>query len=156
MIEFPNQRYNNIIDLPTIESLKINLERNIRLNNVKYLYATKDFQQLIIVLKESLSSHTAAIETISNSSTTISVSTQFEVLLEAFWTLEYYDDCLIWSERCLKYSVDNFLKAPSDTWRQSEWGNSVTFVLTYIESLILSESIAIGKYLLQTLNEYTL
>lgn len=130
--------------MATIESLKIDLERDVRLNKVKCLYLTKDFEELIVILKESLSSTTSPIETIVNS-TNLSISTQFEVLLEAFWTLEHYEDCMIWSERCLKYSVDNFLRAPSDTWRQSEWGNSVTFALTYIEALILEESISIGR-----------
>lgn len=64
------------------------------------------------------------------------IQTQFEVLLESFWNLEKFEECMIWSERCLKHAVDNLLSAPTDTYRYEEWTESVNFILIYIEELI--------------------
>lgn len=73
----------------------------------------------------------------------IRLSTQIEVFLESLWNIESFEDCLIWSEKFLKYALDNYLTAPNDTFRQTEWGDMVTYTLTYIEALVNQESIEI-------------
>lgn len=73
----------------------------------------------------------------------IRLSTQIEVFLESLWNIESFDECLVWSEKFLKYAVDSYLTAPSDTFRQTEWGDLVTYILTYIEALVSQESIEI-------------
>lgn len=127
----------------TITTLKSTLERNIRLNSVKGLYAAHKFTELIDILTDSLANSSIKCDDADNS--LLNVSTQYEVLLEAYWTLEQFEDCLIWSERCLKYALDRFIRAPANTFRKKKWADSVSFVLTYIEALILGESISIGK-----------
>lgn len=134
----------------TIITLKSTLERNIRLNSVKGLYAAHKFSELIDILTDSLAN--SSIKCDDADSSLLNISTQYEVLLEAYWTLEQFEDCLIWSERCLKYALDRFIRAPANTFRQTKWADSVSFVLTYIEALILGESISIGKYFFKQFN----
>lgn len=143
----PNQRHNNFIDLPTIAALSKKLERNIRLDKVRSLYADQQFAELVPILTDSLANAVASSDESTDGASSLMVTTQFEVLLEAFWSLECYEDCMIWSERCLAYALDEFVRAPSETYRQDKWAASVTFVLTYLEALILGETIAIGKLL---------
>lgn len=142
-LDFPNQLENNRIDLATIGELKTTLERSICLNNVKRLYDQLNYAELVIILKDSLI-NCVNFKTPNDHNPIIKITTQFEVLLEALWTMESYEDCLIWAERCLNFALDHFLCAPSDTFRQTEWADCVSFILTYIESLVLNESIWIG------------
>lgn len=105
------------------------------------LYHENNFNQLIAILKETI------IDQVTQKSvdydSPIRLSTQIEVFLESLWNIESFEDCLIWSEKFLKYSLDNYLTAPSDTFRQTEWGDLVTYILTYIEALVNQESIEI-------------
>lgn len=105
------------------------------------LYHENSYDQLISILKDTIVNQ--AIQKSVDYDSPIRLSTQIEVFLESLWNLELYQDCLMWSERCLKYSLDNYLTAPSDTFRQTEWGDLVTFILTYIEALVNEESIEI-------------
>lgn len=146
-LTLPNQKNNNKIDVKTINSLIISLERTISLNNVRQLYIDQKFIELISVLKDSLIISTKAKHTEEN--TVMKISNQFEIILECFWNLELYEDCLIWSERCLKYAIDRFLKATKNSATYKEWAENVTFILTYIESLILNESYMIGKRMIK-------
>lgn len=142
ILVFPNQKHNSTIDLKTINSLIVSLERTISLNNVRQLYTDQKYAELISILKDTLVNITKSKQV---DNCVMKVSTQFEVLLESFWNLELYEECLIWSERCLKFALDRFLSASKNSAAYSEWSESVTFILTYIESLILNESYMIGK-----------
>lgn len=141
-LDLPNLKHNARIDFATIETFKITLQRSISINNVQTLYKTEKFDELVDILIDNL------LNSVANDSNTnnpfrisLKVTTQFEVLLEALWTTERFEDCLIWSERCLKYSLDKFIVSPAH--RQSEWAENVTFILIYIETLILNVSIAL-------------
>ncbi|KAJ6646406.1 Calcineurin-binding protein cabin-1 [Pseudolycoriella hygida] len=140
-IMLPNLKQNKKIDLVTCNELEKTLERTISLNSVNKLYHENDFDQLISILKDTIV--TQAIQKTSDYDSPIRLSTQIEVFLEALWKIESYEECLIWSEKFLKLSVDNYLAAPSDTFRQTEWGDMVSYVLTYIEALIKEESVEI-------------
>lgn len=141
-LQFPNQLNNNYIDLQTVDALITSQERIISLNSVQQLYADKKWEELIVILQTSLIN-------LDNYKTAdciaMRITTQIEVILECFWSLESFDECLVWSERCLKYAVDFFTDAPKDSYRQDEWGKCVSFILTYIESLIINESYIIGE-----------
>lgn len=132
--------------------------RTISLNSVNALYHDNNFDQLIAILKDTIITQ-ATQKTVDHDSP-VRLSTQIEVFLESLWNIESFEDCTMWSEKLLKYAVDNYLAAPSDTFRQTEWGDMVTYILTYIEALINQESVEIllclGKFysrLIQSLSK---
>lgn len=125
-----------------------NYYRTIRLNNVRTLYDEEKYDELVRVLEESLINSTE----IKNSDNSIlDITTQFEVLLESLWNLEKFEECLKWSERCLKYSCDIFLTIAIGSYRQKEWADIINYILTYIQQLIFMESyeiiLCLDKYL---------
>ena len=119
--------------MPTIKELIKKLERRISLSNVKKLYDEKNFADLIGILKDSLKIST---ETKTTENLTLTIQTQIEIILEAFWTEDRFEDCLIYAEKSLKYSTDFFMQLPPDSYRLKEWGKNIDFILTYIEALI--------------------
>lgn len=140
----PNISHHPTIDLATIDELTTNLERTISLNNVRQLYLNKKYDELLFVLKDSL-----AITTKAKSAThaAMKVSTQFEIILECFWKCEMFDECFVWSERCLRYALDSFTATKKDKPSYLEWANNVNFILTYIEAIILERSYSVLKSL---------
>lgn len=140
----PNQTHFSRIDVKTISESIVMLERTISLNNVQQLYSSENYSELISILKDSLINSTKSKNA---DNAVMKISTQFEIILECFWNLEMFDDCLIWSERCLKYALDRFIGASKDSTLYREWASNINFILTYIESLILNESYLIGKSL---------
>lgn len=161
VLKLPNSKHNSHLDLATIDSIKISLQRAISINNVKSLYENEKYSDLADILIDNLTNSMKKINSTvqSNDLFTISLkfSTQFEVLLEALWMTEHYEQCTIWSERCLKYSLDKFVESPAH--RQTEWAENVTFILTYIEALIMQESISItdclGNYFSRLIQSIT-
>lgn len=143
-LEFPNQRHNRRIDLATVNAMIVTLERTISLNNVSTLYAQNKFEELIVILKECLV-HATTSENSDEDEPVLRITTQIEVILECFWNCERYEECLIWAERSLKYAFDCFESAPRDSSSQTDWAHCVTFILTYIEAVILGESHIIGE-----------
>lgn len=105
------------------------------------LYHENNYTQLIGILKNTIINE-ATRKSVDYDSP-IRLSTQIEVFLECFWNIESFEECIVWSEKFLKYALDNYLTAPNDTFRQTEWGDLVTYILTYIEALINEESIEI-------------
>lgn len=145
-LDFPNQRFNDLIDMNSVEKLIKSLERTISLNDVPRLYESKSFEKLIITLQANLTNLDECKEM---EVSKIKITTQIEVLLESLWCLEMYEDCLVWAERCLAYILDRFMESRKDSQQQIDWAIIVTYVLTYIESIIINESYLIGKVVAQ-------
>lgn len=155
---FPNQKQNKKIDLDTCKELVKTFERfarlpcpffvsfsnlpfffrTISLHSVNKLYHENNFTQLITILKNTIL--TQATRKSDDYDSPVRLSTQIEVFLECLWNNESLEDCLVWSEKFLKFASDTYLTAPSDTFRQTEWGDLVTYILTYIEALVDQES----------------
>lgn len=142
-LTLPNQKLFSKIDIETINETIVMLERTINLNSVKQFYDDHNYQELIEILKDSIINTTKSKNT---ESSVMKIRTQFEIILECFWNLEMFDDCLIWCERCLKYALDHFIGSSKDSAAYKEWSTSINFILTYIEALILNESYMIGEY----------
>lgn len=119
----------------------LSIYRTISLNSVNKLYHENSFSQLIAILKDTIINQ--ATQKSVDYDSPVRLSTQIEVFLESLWNIESFEECLVWSEKFLKYALDNYLTAPSDTFRQTEWGDMVTYILTYIEALVNQESIEI-------------
>ena len=143
-LDFPNQRSNDLIDMDSVKKLIKSLERTISLNDVPRLYESKLFEQLIITLQANLGNLDECKEV---EVSKIKVSTQIEVLLESFWCMEMFEDCIVWAERCLAYTLDQFLESRKDSPQQTEWATIISYILTYIEQIIINETYLIGKYL---------
>lgn len=143
-LHLPNQSQNNKIDLQTVNESIVMLERMINLNNVQKFYSDQKYTELIEILKDSIVNTTKS-KNIENS--VLKLSEQFEIILECFWNLNSIEECLIWCERCLKYSVDQFLNASSHSTSYNEWAKCINFILTYIEAIIVDESYLIGEFL---------
>lgn len=137
-----NKHYRKI-DLKTLNESIVMLERTISLNNVRQLYLDKKYNELISILKDSLINTTKTKHT---GNMVMKISTQFEIILECFWNLELFEECLVWSERCLRYALDGFMDAKKDSALYQEWAKNTNFILTYIEAIILNESYVIGMY----------
>ncbi|XP_065084812.1 calcineurin-binding protein cabin-1-like isoform X2 [Ochlerotatus camptorhynchus] len=137
----PNQQYNNVYNKRMIQEMIESLQRQINLRNVKELYAAKNYHTLVNILKDSLT-HTTLVQ--SNTNQTLSISTQIEILLECFWHLEQYLDCIVWAEKSLKYTVDVFVSLQNVPYRQKNWTKAINFILLYIQSLIEKE----GDYIM--------
>uniref|UniRef100_T1GR16 Uncharacterized protein n=1 Tax=Megaselia scalaris TaxID=36166 RepID=T1GR16_MEGSC len=136
VFSLPNFKDFKCSTLENVTNLRVELQRKIGLKNVKTLYENNKFEDLVEILKDSLIYST----TIKNSDDNVmKLQTQFEVLLESFWNVEKYEECLVWSERCLKYSVDNIVDLFPDTFRYKEWADCINFILVYIEELILKD-----------------
>lgn len=142
-LDFQNQRQHNRIDMETVEKLIVTLERTISLNDVPRLYEGRNFDVLIDVLKMNLIN---LVDSSASDESNIRITTQIEVLLECFWSLDMFEECFIWAERCLAYSLDYFMNAAKDSVKQTEWAKNTSFVLTYIESLFINETNSIGRF----------
>lgn len=142
-LKLPNQQQNNRINLRAVSELIISLERTISLNSVRQRYADHKYDELIGILIECLKNFEKSKSEPENVS--MKIGTQIEVLLESFWNLERYEECMVWCEKCLKFSLGRFVKSPKNSSRQKEWARAITFTLTYIESLITNESCMIGE-----------
>lgn len=145
-LEFPNQRHNRRIDMATVNAMIVTLERTISLNSVRNSYAQNKFDELIAILTGSLV-HATTTNNLDEEKPVLKVTAQMEVILECFWNVERFEECLIWAERCLKYAFDCFESASKESNDQMEWASSVTFILIYIEAVILGESHMIGELL---------
>uniref|UniRef100_A0A1B0CHR0 Uncharacterized protein n=1 Tax=Lutzomyia longipalpis TaxID=7200 RepID=A0A1B0CHR0_LUTLO len=140
VVDFPNKTVENHIDIVVVKDLISSLLRTIKLNNVANLYKDNKFRELTVILKDSLINCT---EVKNSDNTIMKITTQFEVLLESLWNLEDFEECFRWSEKCLKYAVDFFLTIPENSYRLKEWGDSVNFILIYLEALLKQEGIDI-------------
>lgn len=143
ILHLPNQTNNNKIDMQTTSETIVMLERMINLNNVHQLYTDQQYKELIEILKDSLMNSTKS-KNIDN--LVLKLNEQFEVILECFWNLQMVEECLIWCERCLKYALDRFVDAPSQSTSYMDWAKCVNFILSYVEAIILDESYMIGEW----------
>ncbi|XP_031617058.1 calcineurin-binding protein cabin-1-like isoform X2 [Contarinia nasturtii] len=141
ILVLPNQVHNKKIDLQTINESIVMLERMINLNNVHQLYTEQKYGDLIEILTESIANTTKSKKV---ENPVMKLSEQFEIILESFWSLGSVEECLIWCERCLKYSIDQFSDNKS---LYNEWAKNINFILTYVEAIILDESYLIVKCL---------
>ncbi|GAB0096771.1 calcineurin-binding protein cabin-1-like [Sergentomyia squamirostris] len=146
IVDLPNKSAENHIDMTIIEELISSLQRTIKLNNVAVLYKDHKFKELTVILKDSLINCT---EVKNSDNTIMKINTQFEVLLESLWNQEDFEECLRWSEKCLKYAVDFFLTIPENSYRLKEWGDSVNFILIYLEALVKQDGVDILNCLTQ-------
>ncbi|XP_059614787.1 calcineurin-binding protein cabin-1-like [Phlebotomus argentipes] len=135
-VDLPNKTLESHIDVTIIRDLMSSLQRTIKLNNVANLYKDHKFRELVVILKDSLINCT---EIKNSDNTLMKINTQFEVLLESLWNLNDFEECFRWSEKCLKYAVDFFLTIPENSYRLKEWGESVNFILMYLEALLKHE-----------------
>lgn len=137
----PNLAHNKKIDKKTVIELIDLLNHRININYVPQWYKEGKFEDLIQILEISIR-NTTKVKNIENSP--MKLNEQFEVILESFWNLNNYDDCLIWCEKCLKYSIDKFEKLTTQMPLYLEWARTINFILTYVETLI--RDIFIGKF----------
>lgn len=144
-LDFPNQQFNILIDMDSVKRLIKSLERTISLNDVPRLYEMKSFEQLIITLQINLGNLNEYKDV---EVSKIKIATQIEVFLESLWCVEMFEDCLVWSERCLAYTLDRFLESRKDSPQQIEWATVISYILTYIEQIIINETYLIGKVII--------
>lgn len=137
VIELKNCKNNNLIEEKTVKELIVKIERKINLASVKKLYDTQNFVELIDILRESIIYSTEPKVNIDN--LTLKIQTQIEVFLECLWSLDRIEECLHYSEKSLKYSVDNFLVAPTE-YRLEEWSSLANYCLVYIEAALKEPS----------------
>lgn len=156
-VELKNVKYNSSINYKTLKDLIEKTERKINLISVKQLYDSGNFHELVDILSSSIIYSTEP--KVNVDSLALKIQTQIEVLLESFWNVDRVEDCFIWTERALKYSVDNFVVAPTE-YRQNEWASLVNYCLNYIDSIIKKDGcemiLCLGKNmsrLIQTLTQ---
>lgn len=153
-IRLPNQRRNNLISAAAIDDLRALLERNIHLNSVPELYRAGEFARIVPILCDSLHAVDWRTDPLAGGAGqplaaggAMLPTTQLEVLLEAFYQLDCWDECMRWTEHTLGYAWLHFARAPAETARHASWAALVTFALTYARALIAEESVAIVERL---------
>lgn len=135
-VELRNCKHNKTIDGKTVKELIVKIERKINLASVKKLYDTQNYEELTEILRESIIYSTEPKVNIDH--LTLKIQTQIEVFLEGLWSLNRIQECLIYAEKSLRYSVDNFLLAPTE-YRLEEWASLVNYCLVYIDAAIKDE-----------------
>lgn len=150
-IRLPNQRRNEHISRTAIGELCAALERSIHLNSVPQLYRDGEFARIVPILCDSLRAIDWRTDPLAGGQTEAAgamlPTTQLEVLLEAFYQLDCWDECMRWTEHTLGYAWLHFGRAPAETARHARWAALVTFALTYARALIGEESVAIVERL---------
>lgn len=135
-VELKNCRHNRQIDGKTVKDLIVKIERKINLASVKKLYDTQNYEELMEILRESVIYSTEPKVNIDH--LTLKITTQIEVFLECLWSLNRIQECLSYAEKSLRYSVDNFMQAPTE-YRLEEWASLVNYCLVYIDAAINDE-----------------
>ena len=146
-VELKNCWHNKQIDGKTVKDLIVKIERKINLASVQQLYETKNYEELAEILRESIIYSTEPKVNVDH--LTLKIQTQIEVFLECLWCLNRITDCLIYAEKSLRYSVDNFMLAPTE-YRVDEWASLVNYCLVYIEAAIKDEE---GSEILYSLDK---
>lgn len=143
-VRLPSQRHNGHICLRTIGALRDRLERNIRLNGVPDLYRGGQFAGIVPILVDSLRAGDWRSDPWAGGApedgALLLPTTQLEILLEAFYQLDCFDECMQWTEHALGYAWLHFSRAPAQTARHAAWAALVTFAMTYALALIGEES----------------
>lgn len=137
VIELKNCKNNNLIEEKTVKELIVKIERKINLASVKKLYDTQNYAELIDILRESIIYSTEP--KVNTDNLTLKIQTQIEVFLECLWSLDRIEECLHYAEKSLKYSIDNFLSAPTE-YRLEEWSSLANYCLVYIEAALKEPS----------------
>ncbi|XP_021709243.1 calcineurin-binding protein cabin-1 isoform X2 [Aedes aegypti] len=133
-VHLPNQQFNNFYNKTKIQKMIVSIKRQIDLNSVKDLYYTSSYDKIVNILEDSLI-HSSDIQF--GKGDLLSISTQIEILLESFWHLERYLDCLVWAEKSLKYAVDLFVSIQNGSFlRRNDYARLINYVLPYIQVLI--------------------
>ncbi|XP_053696269.1 calcineurin-binding protein cabin-1-like [Sabethes cyaneus] len=140
-INLPNQHYNNFYNKCLIQQLIIALKRKINLCRVENLYNEKKYYEIIDILKANL----MCLNDTSADTDLLSISCQMEVLLECFWNLGNYSECLKWTEKALKYSLDIFTSL-NNSCQKKCLAKTINFTLDYILALIEKKSIDILEF----------
>lgn len=135
-VELKNCKHNKIIDGKTVKELIVKIERKINLASVQKLYETRNYEELVDILRESISYSTEPKVNVDH--LTLKIQTQIEVFLEGLWSLNRIHECLIYAEKSLRYAVDNFMLAPTE-YRLEEWASLVDYCLVYIDAAIKDE-----------------
>lgn len=132
-VTLPNlEKYNYF----NVELISLNMRQTkgkICLRNTKDLYAQEKYAELVEILEQSL---LQSEDVTSQDTLVLSYSGQIQLLLESLWCLERQKECLLWMERCLCHSVDQYLQAPVHSTSQKDWADTVNFILTYFEATV--------------------
>jgi calcineurin-binding protein cabin-1 len=146
VIELKNCKHNKNVDIKTVKDLIIKIERKINLASVKKLYDTQNYEELVCILVESIIYSTGP--KVNTDTLALKIQNQIEILLESLFSLNRISECLVYAEKSLFYSLNNFLTAPTE-YRLEEWASLVNFCLVYIEAIIREE----GNEMLYELND---
>ncbi|XP_055599565.1 calcineurin-binding protein cabin-1-like isoform X2 [Uranotaenia lowii] len=141
-IRLPNQKNNHMYDLQIVKEKSALLWRRIKLSSIKQLYENKKYEELIVILRESLSAE-EKYEQIFDQKCANSIQ-QIKIMLECLWNTEQYTECLIWTEKALKFSID--MKHLFPNYRHFSWCDSINYCLIYIHSLLDLEAVEILKF----------
>lgn len=146
-ITMPNLKKRNHFTAELVHRSIGQFKRLINLRQTRKLYAEEKYTDLIDVLQESL----LGIEDVESDQHGLNRHGQIQLILESLWCEERYDHCLQWMERCLAYSVENYLITPNHSPSiKKKWAETTNFILIYFEHLLQQE----GVQFLFTLDRY--
>uniref|UniRef100_A0A182REV5 Calcineurin-binding protein cabin-1 MEF2-binding domain-containing protein n=1 Tax=Anopheles funestus TaxID=62324 RepID=A0A182REV5_ANOFN len=141
-LSFPNQCLNTNVSGSSVRELIGETERKLRIERVKRHYDNGEHEPVVAILKDTLQYYTS----VGNPNESIlSLTIQTQMLLESLWSMAEMEECFVWSEKSLTYSVQQFMTAPvqHDSRKSRMWANNINFALLYIESIIKQEGVAI-------------
>ncbi|KAL9928106.1 uncharacterized protein LOC119640346 isoform X1 [Glossina fuscipes] len=118
-----------------IDRLQNDFQRQIDANRIPKLFENGEWQQLAEIITKAIESSNNSYE---NEFWFKDFCVQIQILLQSFWNTCSYENCFIWSEKCLHYIISNLL-AETRASRQKQLAELHNFVISYIEVIILNE-----------------
>uniref|UniRef100_A0A1A9VR67 Calcineurin-binding protein cabin-1 MEF2-binding domain-containing protein n=1 Tax=Glossina austeni TaxID=7395 RepID=A0A1A9VR67_GLOAU len=134
VLHLPNLS-NVCLDLDYIDRLKNDFQQQIDANRIPKLFESGEWQQLAEIIMKAIESSNNDYE---NEFWFKDFTVQVQILLQSFWNTCSYENCFIWSEKCLHYIIANLL-AETRASRQKQLAELHNFVISYIEAIILNE-----------------
>uniref|UniRef100_T1PHJ2 TPR repeat protein n=1 Tax=Musca domestica TaxID=7370 RepID=T1PHJ2_MUSDO len=128
------------LNVKMIANTKAQYKSQMDICSLSGLYERQQWSQLIEIITRNVELEGASKNNLENDCWLKDLQTIFEILLQSLWKLRSFESCLAWCEKCLHYSVGNYLdEGKSSNSRQKMVSNFINYVTSYIEAAILNE-----------------
>ncbi|XP_065356225.1 calcineurin-binding protein cabin-1-like [Calliphora vicina] len=131
------QNLNNIcININYVKNLQLKYKRQIDVTNIPKLYEEGSWDILANIIVVNIESSENNYD---NECWLRDICAQIEILLQSFWIMASYENCLIWSEKCFHFAVSHYLQESKSSFRCSLLAQLINFITSYMEAIILNE-----------------
>lgn len=137
ILHLPNLTNICCLNLNYIKNLQLKYKRQIDINSIPKLYEQQSWDKLQSIIISNLESSEENKHT--SEAWLKDICAQIKILLQSFWLMESYENCLLWAEKSLHFSVTHYLKESKSFYRSSTLAQLINFINSYLEAIILNE-----------------